>query len=112
MSRYQGIVALEGQGLEEAAHQYFRQSEQIPTACGSRSARSWARQGRGTWRAGGLIVQFLPTSPERRAQADLPPGDAPDGRGADDRRSARTTPGSRRARWSRRSRTTSWSIPR
>ena len=30
-SRYQGVVALEGQGLEEAAHQYFRQSEQIPT---------------------------------------------------------------------------------
>ena len=30
-SRYQGVVALEGQGFEEAAHQYFRQSEQIPT---------------------------------------------------------------------------------
>ena len=30
-ARYQGIVALEGQGLEAAAHQYFRQSEQIPT---------------------------------------------------------------------------------
>ena len=30
-SRYQGVVALEGQSLEEAAHQYFRQSEQIPT---------------------------------------------------------------------------------
>ena len=26
MSRYQGIVALDGQGLEEAAQQYFRQS--------------------------------------------------------------------------------------
>jgi molecular chaperone Hsp33 len=31
MSRYQGVVALAGQGLEEAAHEYFRQSEQIPT---------------------------------------------------------------------------------
>ena len=31
MSRYQGIVALEGQSIEDAAHQYFRQSEQIPT---------------------------------------------------------------------------------
>ena len=30
-SIYQGIVALDGQGLEAAAHQYFRQSEQIPT---------------------------------------------------------------------------------
>src|SRR3954447_26940082 len=27
MSRYQGIVTLEGQSIEEAAHQYFRQSE-------------------------------------------------------------------------------------
>ena len=31
MSRYQGVVPLEGQGLEAAAHQYFAQSEQIPT---------------------------------------------------------------------------------
>src|SRR5207244_8039903 len=30
-SRYQGLVALEGGGLEEAAHEYFRRSEQIPT---------------------------------------------------------------------------------
>ncbi len=30
-SRYQGIVGLEGQGLEAAAMQYFRQSEQIPS---------------------------------------------------------------------------------
>ena len=31
MARYQGVVALEGESLEEAADQYFRQSEQIPT---------------------------------------------------------------------------------
>ena len=31
LSRYQGVVALEGQGLEHAAHQYFERSEQIPT---------------------------------------------------------------------------------
>ena len=29
--RYQGIVALEGNSLEEVAHTYFMQSEQIPT---------------------------------------------------------------------------------
>src|SRR5262249_49739068 len=29
--RYQGIVALDGGGLAGAAHDYFRQSEQIPT---------------------------------------------------------------------------------
>ena len=30
-ARYQGVVALDGEGLAEAAHQYFRQSEQIPS---------------------------------------------------------------------------------
>ena len=29
--RYQGIVELDGTTLQEAAHAYFRQSEQIPT---------------------------------------------------------------------------------
>src|SRR3954465_15167000 len=31
MSRYQGLVALEGGTLEDAAHEYFLRSEQIPT---------------------------------------------------------------------------------
>src|SRR5215470_12978745 len=31
MSRYQGLVALTGGGLEAAAHEYFLRSEQIPT---------------------------------------------------------------------------------
>src|SRR3954453_3434845 len=31
MSRYQGLVALEGDSLEDAAHEYFLRSEQIPT---------------------------------------------------------------------------------
>src|ERR1700751_2256184 len=31
MSRYQGLVALEGGDLEDAAHEYFLRSEQIPT---------------------------------------------------------------------------------
>jgi molecular chaperone Hsp33 len=78
MSRYQGIVALDGQGFEEAAHQYFRQSEQIPTRV--RLAVGEAMDGgAGQWRAGGVLIQFLPTSPERQRQADLPPGDAPEG---------------------------------
>ena len=29
------------------------------------------------WRAGGVMVQFLPSSPERQRQRDLHPGDAP-----------------------------------
>ncbi|MFZ3361800.1 MAG: Hsp33 family molecular chaperone HslO, partial [Xanthobacteraceae bacterium] len=31
MSRYQGLVPLEGCDLEQAAHEYFARSEQIPT---------------------------------------------------------------------------------
>ena len=77
-SRYQGVVALEGQGFEEAAHQYFRQSEQIPTRVRLAVAEEFGG-GRRAYRAGGLMVQFLPASPERMRQADLPPGDVPEG---------------------------------
>jgi molecular chaperone Hsp33 len=76
MSRYQGIVGLEGQGLEEAAHGYFRQSEQIPTFVRLAVAES-VTGAQSSWRAGGLLVQFLPAAPERKP--DLPPGDAPAG---------------------------------
>ena len=75
-SRYQGIVALEGQGLEAAAHQYFRQSEQIPTLVRLAVAENVTGEG-AAWRAGGLMVQFLPDSPERQRRIDLDPGDAP-----------------------------------
>ncbi len=78
MSRYQGVVALEGQGLEEAAHQYFRQSEQIPTVVRLAIAESITSGGK-NWRAGGLLVQFLPDSPERRRIPEISPGDAPGG---------------------------------
>jgi molecular chaperone Hsp33 len=77
-NRYQGVVALEGEGLEEAAHQYFRQSEQIPTRVRLAVAEQF-EDGRHAWRAGGLLVQFLPESVERARQADLPPGDRPEG---------------------------------
>ena len=78
-SRYQGVVALEGQSLEEAAHQYFRQSEQIPTQVRLAVAEAF-EDGQGRWRAGGLLVQFLPQSIDRARLADLPPGDIPEGR--------------------------------
>jgi molecular chaperone Hsp33 len=77
-SRYQGVVALQGQGLEEAAHQYFRQSEQIPTRVRLAVAQSLTGAG-ASWRAGGLMLQFLPNAPERQRQADLDPGDVPFG---------------------------------
>jgi molecular chaperone Hsp33 len=77
-TRYQGVVALTGQGLEAAAHEYFRQSEQIPTLVRLAVAQSFTSAGV-AWRVGGLLTQFLPDSPERRRRADLDPGDAPPG---------------------------------
>ncbi|HEY8384031.1 MAG TPA: Hsp33 family molecular chaperone [Microvirga sp.] len=82
-SRYQGVVALEGQGFEEAAHQYFRQSEQIPTRVRLAVAEQF-EAGRHAYRAGGLLIQFLPTSPERQRQADFAPGDIPEGHPSND----------------------------
>ena len=77
-SRYQGIVALQGQGMEDAARQYFDQSAQIPTRVRLAVAENVTGAGV-TWRAGGIMTQFLPRSPERRIRADLDPGDAPAG---------------------------------
>ncbi len=82
MSRYQGVVALEGGGLEEAAHEYFLRSEQIPTrvrlAVGE-EFRAGPDGAKHRWRAGGIMLQFLPKSEDRSRVPDLPPGDAPEG---------------------------------
>jgi molecular chaperone Hsp33 len=81
MSRYQGLVALEGGGLEEAAHEYFLRSEQIPTRVRLAVGEEWrgGDGGKHRWRGGGILMQFLPKAPERARQADLHPGDAPEG---------------------------------
>lgn len=83
MSRYQGVVPLDGRSLEDAAHQYFAQSEQIPTKVRLAVAEVLTRgedgKARHAWRAGGLMVQFLPENTDRIRARDLDPGDAPDG---------------------------------
>ncbi len=79
VNRYQGIVALTGGTLEDAAHQYFTQSEQIPTKVRLAVAEEMHAGSVSSWRAGGLLIQFLPQEPARLMQADLDPGDAPDG---------------------------------
>ncbi len=83
MNRYQGVVPLDGRSLEDAAHQYFAQSEQIPTrvrlAVTEVLTRDPGSGPRRLWRAGGLLVQFLPEAPERIRVRDLPPGDVPEG---------------------------------
>src|SRR6059058_4569945 len=72
MSRYQGLVALDGGNLEEAAHEYFLRSEQIPTRVRLAVGEEWSG-GKHRWRAGGLLTQFLPKAPERARQPDLHP---------------------------------------
>lgn len=72
MARYQGIVALEGGDFEDVAHTYFQQSEQIPTRV--RLAVGEEIMGVGDarrmgYRAGGLLVQFLPQAAGNVADA-------------------------------------------
>src|SRR3954467_3539602 len=81
-SRYQGLVALEGKDLEHAAHEYFLRSEQIPTRVRLAVGEELSATADGAhhrWRAGGILLQFVPKSPERARQPDLDPGDAPKG---------------------------------
>jgi molecular chaperone Hsp33 len=72
MDRYQGIVALEGGTLEDVAHTYFKQSEQIPTLV-RLAVAEFSRRGdrRPAWRAGGALVQFMP-SQGGHVMPDLP----------------------------------------
>jgi molecular chaperone Hsp33 len=83
MSRYQGLVSLAGGDLEDAAHEYFLRSEQIPTRVRLAVAEEFsAAAGSGPrhrWRAGGMLLQFLPKKVERMRGPDLDPGDAPEG---------------------------------
>src|SRR5205085_319413 len=81
-SRYQGLVALDGGSLEDAAHEYFRRSEQIPTRVRlavAEELRGGPYGVRHRWRAGGILAQFLPRAPERMRGPDLDPGDVPAG---------------------------------
>ncbi|HKG74735.1 MAG TPA: Hsp33 family molecular chaperone [Aestuariivirgaceae bacterium] len=80
MERYQGIVPLHGGSLGDAAHEYFLRSEQIPTrlmlAAGPLISRG--KEAREVWRAGGILVQHLPSSGPP-SPLSLSSGDAPQG---------------------------------
>ena len=87
-SRYQGLVALDGGTLEDAAHEYFHRSEQIPTRVRlavAEELRGGPEGVRHRWRAGGILAQFLPRAPERMRGPDLDPGDPPAGIAVDPR---------------------------
>jgi molecular chaperone Hsp33 len=73
MDRYQGIVELSGATLEAVAHRYFAQSEQIPTQVRLAVAQFSRRgEGRPHWRAGGVLLQYLPPAGGQQLLPDLP----------------------------------------
>ena len=82
MNRYQGVVLLDGKSLEEAAHSYFMQSEQLPTRVRLAATEMVTRQDgdipKREWLVGGLLVQYLPHSSDDIPHRDLHPGDHPD----------------------------------
>ncbi|MCR9127905.1 MAG: Hsp33 family molecular chaperone HslO [Alphaproteobacteria bacterium] len=68
MERYQGVTAIEGESLAEAAEHYFAQSEQVP----SRLKLAVGRYHDGTkerWRAGGALIQRI-AADETRGETD------------------------------------------
>ncbi len=81
-NRYQGIVELDGNTLEEAARTYFKQSEQIPTEIRLAVAQNSVRNSNGkptqSWRAGGMEIQFLPGSGQVPIKQDLPGDGVPE----------------------------------
>ena len=81
MERYQGIVGLSNATLSDAAHDYFRQSEQIPTLLRLAAGPLVGRAGhQDKWRAGAIMIQHLPenggTSPIQVYSGDDPAGNA------------------------------------
>ena len=80
MERYQGIVALTGEGVGEAALTYFHQSEQLPSFVRLAVARHYTagekgKPGRWQWRAGGLMIQHLARAGGTEAALDEAFGD-------------------------------------
>ncbi len=54
--RYQGIVKLEGNSLQDSIHHYFSQSEQIGTSI----RMAVKKDENGMWRAGAIMLQHMP----------------------------------------------------
>jgi molecular chaperone Hsp33 len=56
--RYQGIVELAGEGIADAVHHYFRQSEQLESAL--KVAVAPPTEPGGSWTAGAILLQRMP----------------------------------------------------
>lgn len=57
--QYQGVVALEGASLSDAAEAYFAQSEQTPTRLRIAVGESWSAGEEKMWRGGGAMLQAV-----------------------------------------------------
>lgn len=67
---YQGITPLTGRTLSGAAEEYFAQSEQLPTRFSLSFGRSTEAGGVESWRAGGVMLQHLPTTSALKAHSE------------------------------------------
>ena len=65
--RYQGIVELSGQSLSDCAIDYFTQSEQLQTQLMLTAGKDPVS---GHWRAGGIMVQYLPYGDEAHGDGE------------------------------------------
>ena len=89
MSRYQGLVPLEGGDLEQAAHEYFARSDQIPTRvrlavaeefrAGANGARRrwrflklWTRAPRTMMESASPVLESRPDSPLAVGRGAIP----------------------------------------
>jgi len=61
-SPYQGITPIAGTSLANCAEAYFAQSEQLPTRFALSFGRSQDAKGSKHWRAGGVMLQHLPSA--------------------------------------------------
>ena len=66
MTRYQGLVAIEGATLSEMAEHYFRTSAQLPTHVHLAAARN----AEGAWRAGALFLERIAGAAQGAATPD------------------------------------------
>ena len=99
MSRYQGLVALEGGSLEDAAHEYFLRSEQIPTRVRLAVGEEWRGGDEARNIAGAPAACCCNSCPRRRSGRGRPiciP--AMRRRASSPIRSRKTTPGSKASR--------------
>ena len=99
MSRYQGLVALDGGNLEDAAHEYFLRSEQIPTRVRLAVGEEWFAAAKVQNTAGAPAACCCNSCRRRRSGRGRPTSIPATRRKARSRmRSLRTMPGSRASR--------------